>query len=82
MYLIGFFKHICNTSYKKTSTVDDLLLFSFLQLDLSDFKPETVLKPKVTRLTTLINSIFFLKNEYLNNIYFVKNRIIGLRLRK
>ena len=46
---------------------------SFLQLDLSalsGLKPETVLKSRVTRLATLINSIFFLISHY---SYFIQD---------
>ena len=56
---------------------------SFLQLDLSalsGLKPETVLKSRVTRLATLINSIFFLISHYSYFIHVVK--IIGLYLWK
>ena len=42
---------------KKTSTADDRLLQKF-SMDLSDVKLETVLKSKLTSLTSLINSIF------------------------
>ena len=57
---------------KKTSTADDQLLQKF-SMDLSDVKLETVLKSKVTSLTSLINSILKKKiNTVDSKPYFLK----------
>ena len=48
---------------------DPMSVNRFLQLHLSGLKPETVLKSRVTRLSTLIHSIFFQITKYSNNIH-------------
>jgi len=80
VYLLGFI-NIFDTCYKKEQALQMIDCFkSFQQVDLSGLKPETVLKPRVTRLTILIHLIFFLDNSIFEQYSVVK--IIGLSLRK
>ena len=62
--------------YKKALQMIDCFK-SVIQLDLSGLKPETVLKSRVTRMTTLINAKKNWITHYSQHIYVVK--IIGFK---